>query len=228
MDSENTLLCWADNHLHELISFVGPDRWRSISSEEQYNAIRECRARVELEDRKRQWASLCPPAYRRTAPEQLPDVAKYAEVQRWTFGAQGLLVIGGTRLGKTRSVWRLLERLHFEERRTIVALSPMALKAAVADAFRSGDAEDWLQSIRKVDVLFLDDLDTIKLTEAVEEVIYEIFEYRPSHDKPVIVTINQCGSQLGERMSTLERGQKIVERMREACSVVNFDQDATA
>jgi DNA replication protein DnaC len=44
----------------------------------------------------------------------------------------------------------------------------MDLKLAVANAWRDTEtAEDWINTVRYVDVLFLDDLDTIKFTEAV-------------------------------------------------------------
>jgi DNA replication protein DnaC len=104
-----------------------------------------------------------------------------------------------------------------------MAFIPMDLKLAVANAWRDTEtAEDWIDTLRYVDVLFLDDLDTIKFTEAVEETIYDAFEFRPTHQRPVIATVNRTGRELAARMNANGRGAKIVERMREYCQVVNF------
>jgi DNA replication protein DnaC len=168
------------------------------------------------------WKRLCPPLYRDTVLERLPHKHKFEEVQKWSYGPAGLIVLGASRRGKTRSVWKLLERLHFEGKE-IIAFTPMKLKLEVARVWQDAEtAEEWIYSLHRADVLFFDDLDTVKFTEAVEETIYDVFEYRPAHGKPVIATVNQSGAQLARRMNANGRGVKIVERMREYCEVVNF------
>jgi DNA replication protein DnaC len=190
---------------------------------EAVEEYKECKRQRDLSARRASWKSLCPPEYRNTISEQLPNGPKFEEVQKWQYGPKGLLLVGPTRRGKTRSAWKLLERLHFDEHRKIVAFSPMDLKLAVANAWRDTEtAEDWIDTLRDVDVLFLDDLDTIKFTEAVEETIYDVFEFRPTHGNPVIATVNRTGRELAARMNASGRGAKIVERMREYCHVVNF------
>jgi DNA replication protein DnaC len=184
---------------------------------------KECKLQRELSARRMSWNSLCPPGYRNTISDQLPNVAKFEEVQKWQYGPKGLLVVGPTRRGKTRSVWKLLERLHVDERRKIIAFTPMDLKLAVMSAWQDVEAaEDFLSDVHDAHVLFFDDLDTVKFTEAVEETIYEAFEFRPTHEKPVIATVNRTGRELAARMNANGRGAKIVERMREYCQVVNF------
>jgi DNA replication protein DnaC len=138
--------------------------------------------------------------------------------------SEGLLLIGPSRSGKTRAVWALLKRLHFQEERKIVALGPKDLKAAVANEWRDRDDDepDLTSRLRHAGLLFLDDLDTIKFTEAVEETVYDTFEYRLAHGRPVILTLNQSGPELAGRMSTEARGEKIIGRMRESCRVINF------
>jgi len=170
----------------------------------------------------RSWTFLCPPAYRNTIPEQLPNFAKFEEVQNWQFGPTGLVAVGPPRSGKTRSVFKLLERLHFEGRKILV-LNPTDLKLAITTAWSDANAaKEWVRQVRHTDVLFLDDIDTVKLTEAMEEALYDVFEFRPTHEKPVIATANQTGRELAARMAANGRGPKIVERMREFCHVVNF------
>jgi DNA replication protein DnaC len=169
------------------------------------------------------WKDLCPIEYRNTSSERLPNLENFEQVQNWQYGPMGLLLVGPTRQGKTRSVWKLLERLHFDERRSIIAFSPMDLKLQVAKAWQYPEkAEHWIDRLRSVGILFFDDLDTVKFTEAVEETIYDAFEFRPTHGRPVIVTVNRTGRELATRMNANGRGAKIVERMREYCQVVNF------
>jgi len=205
-------------------------KWATMSHKEQNEVltawklhIEEARRREKEEAHRKAWEDLCPAEYRNTNYARLPNPEKFEQVQKWQYGPVGLLVVGPTRRGKTRAVWKLLERLHFDEHRNIIAFSPMDLKLAVANAWRDTETtEDWIRGLRYAGVLFLDDLDTIKFTEAVEETIYDIFEFRPTHAKPVIATLNQSGPQLAARMNTSGRGAKIVERMREYCEVINF------
>jgi hypothetical protein len=117
--------------------------WETMTDEERDTAYVACVRKVERRCLVSSWKSLCPPGYRNTTSEQLPNVAKFEEVQRWQYGPKGLLVVGPTRRGKTRSVWKLLERLHVNERRKIIAFTPMDLKLAVMSAWQDVEtAED--------------------------------------------------------------------------------------
>lgn len=212
--------------LNDILSEFG-ESWFSMPPDQCAQIWKErprhMRERERERERRHEWKLLFPPIYRNTQPERLPNRVKFDEVQAWAYGPQGLILIGRTRRGKTRAAWKLLERLH-QENRTIISFSPMDLKRAVAGAWQDADATgEFFSHLRHSDVLFLDDLDTIKFTEAVVETLYDVFEYRPAHGKPVIVTCNQSGEELARRMNSHGRGAKIVERMREFCDVINFD-----
>jgi DNA replication protein DnaC len=208
--------------------FIG-EKFGTMTRDEQNAAWEQCEKAIaqhekELKQRaiENAWKDLCPPLYRDTVLERLPHKDKFEDVQRWSYGPVGLIVLGPSRRGKTRSVWKLLERLQFEGKE-IIAFTPMKLKLAVASVWQDAEtAEEWIYGLHRADVLFFDDLDTVKFTEAVEETIYDVFEYRPAHGKPVIATVNQSGAQLAGRMNANGRGVKIVERMREFCQVLNF------
>jgi DNA replication protein DnaC len=191
----------------ELMRFT-KGKWDTMHLDERGETLKKYELKVAEAARRNAWERLCPAEYRDTCPEQLPNIKKFLEVQNWQYGPKGLLLLGPTRRGKTRAVWTRLKQLHFEERRTIIAFSPMDLKVAVARAWRDPEeAESWIDNLRTAHVLFLDDLDTIKFTEAVEETIYDIFEFRPTHKKPVIATVNQTGRELAARMNTNGRGR---------------------
>jgi DNA replication protein DnaC len=206
----------------EMLRFT-KGQFENMTDEEQDRAVLECARALEQRGLELRWKRLCPPEYRNTISEQLPNVPKFEEVQKWQYGPTGLLLVGPTRRGKTRSIWKLLERLHFDEHREIIAFTPMDLKLAVMSAWQDVEtAEDWIFDLHNVDVLFFDDLDTVKFTEAVEETIYDAFEFRPTHEKPVIATVNRTGRELATQMNANGRGAKIVERMREYCRIINF------
>ncbi len=215
---------------HDMMAFTGgkfqsmTDEARRKAYDEYMKAYDEHMRLREQRHRERSWERFCPPAYRNTVPEQLPNLVKFKQVQEWQYGATGLLLVGPTRRGKTRAAWTLIRRLYLEEGRTLKAFRPMDLKLEVANAWSDAEgAEEWIGRLRHTDVLFLDDVDTVKFTEAVEETIYDLFEFRPTHTKPVIVTVNVTGRKLAERMNANGRGAKIVERIRESCHVVNFE-----
>ncbi len=221
---------WDLTDYHNLMAFTD-GKWEKMTVEEQnttINEFEECVAQKKLEMHRRdlcdRWEQLCPPIYRESDPKLLPNLSKFEEVQKWEYGPEGLILIGSSRRGKTRAAWTLLERLHFQEERKIVAFGPKDLKAAVANEWRDRDDDGpgLTARLRRGQVLFLDDLDTIKFTEAVEETLFDTFEYRLAHGKPVILTLNQSGPALAARMSTEARGEKITGRMRESCKIINF------
>src|SRR5262249_5860646 len=108
----------------ELMRFTN-GQFENMTPEQQSRAMDEYDKAVERCRLQSEWKDLCPPGYRNTVPEQLPKLQKFQEVQKWQYGPMGLLVVGPTRRGKTRSVWKLLERLHFDERRSVRVFSPM-------------------------------------------------------------------------------------------------------
>ena len=148
----------------------------------------------------------------------------------WKFGERGLLLVGETGTGKTRSAWKLLERLYLSEERSLRALDAAGMQLGVAREWGKPDTtERWVEKLCAVDVLFLDDLDKVKFTEAAALAIYTIFERRPAHGRPIIATLNQRGDDLTSRLTVNERGEQfpgrgaaIVRRMREFCELVEF------
>src|SRR5262245_12382620 len=130
-------------------------KWANMSHEKQDQVLKAYPLHVEKMRRREQerehrhaWENLCPLTYRETCPEQLPNPHKFEEVQKWQYGPKGLVLVGPTRRGKTRSVWSLLKRLHFDEHRSIVALNPMDLKLAVAKAWQDPEeAESSIQNL---------------------------------------------------------------------------------
>src|SRR5215467_4156809 len=96
----------------ELMKFTN-GKWDTMDYDDRSDTLEKYKVHVAETQRRRAWKELCPAEYCNTCPEQLPNAEKFEQVQNWQYGPQGLVVLGPTRRGKTRSVWGLLRRLHF-------------------------------------------------------------------------------------------------------------------
>jgi DNA replication protein DnaC len=166
----------------------------------------------------------CPPLYQHTDPAQLPQ-DKLAAVNAWKYGPKGLLLVGPTGTGKTRCAWELLRRL-IHEGRSVRVFDGLGWGVAVSAAFGElATTADWLDRVCKADVLFIDDLFKVKMTEAQEQAAYGVFERRTNHLLPIICTMNSTGRMILERMTDqgrADRGEPLIRRMAEFCEVVTF------
>jgi len=168
------------------------------------------------------WKQLCPGEYQNTDKYRLPYPSKLDLVLRWQFGPRGLLLHGPTGKGKSRCAWLLLKREH-EAGRKIVALDSM-LGFQYAAKFSESPAavEAWISKLATVDLLFLDDVFKVKLTDSVEAALFAVVSQRTERQKPIIAAMNDTGRTLIERMSP-DRGEPFVRRLREYCETIAFE-----
>lgn len=87
--------------------------------------------------------------------------------------------------------------------------------------FASHTSRDWIQRLCAARVLFLDDLGRAAPTERYRHELYHIVEQRTAWCRPMLVTTNFNGEELGDRIGDTV-GRAIVERLREFCDVVCF------
>jgi DNA replication protein DnaC len=171
-------------------------------------------------ERESKWNAICPPGYRDTEIEKLPDPARAAEVLAWNYGPTGLLLHGATRRGKSRCAW-LLARKVFDLGKSVRVLDAMA-GFEYATAFASGaGAHAWISNYCRCGLLFFDDVFKARLTDSFEAAVFAIAEYRQSHKLPILASLNDTGETLTARMST-DRGDALVARLREMCQVIQF------
>ncbi len=203
--------------------------------------IRANRENEKLVAAMEKWALLCPPLYQRSENWLNGDQSRnHKTVNRDAIGAAlgwqweqagvGLLMHGTkTATGKTTAAWLICRREHFAGR-AIVAMSHSEFTHAATKLYRDSTvyAERWAAIIKRVDILFIDDLGKSRFTTAdgvgkvAEEFLFETVNKRIESGLPTIFTSNLDGDGL-EKAMTDERGKAFVRRLREFCRAVNFD-----
>lgn len=179
------------------------------------------RAAIAERDRRMSlWHSMCPPLYQQTDVKRLPKI-QYDRVMDWTHTGRGLILSGATGTGKTRCAWQLLWRLIVIEGLGVRAFDSIGFGHECARAFGEYRGETWVDAVAASDVLFLDDVDKMVLTERVESELFGLIERRVAHIRPIIATTNASGRALREKMTEL-RGAALVRRLRESCEVIVF------
>jgi hypothetical protein len=182
---------------------------------------------VELPHLEQAWKLICPPIYRNTDRSKLPASSRkvFDSIQDWEFGPKGILLIGASGTGKSRSIYSLLHSMIVHEYKTAVVYDPVSFSHSVSKAFSSAngwdDAQDWLNLVHKADIVFLDDIGKCRMTERVESELFGLVEYRFSHLKPMLFTSQITGPELCSKMSQ-DKGQGLARRILEFCDVIQF------
>ncbi len=81
---------------------------------------------------------------------------------------------------------------------------------------------DWMHQLSTCEVLFLDDVDKLKPSDGLLELLFSIIDNRLSNGATTILTTNLSGDSLGERWGN-EYGPYLVRRLREFCLCLDFD-----
>jgi len=171
--------------------------------------------------RAERWKTFCPPEFLGTDPDKLPCPDQYRAVMAWQHGPRGLILHGATGQGKSRCAWSLLRR-EYEISRTIAALDSSAgLTYAAKYGDSAADVQRWIERLCRVDIALLDDVFKCKLTDSFEAAIFTIINERTENRVPLIVTCNDTGASLKERLSP-DRGAAILRRLREFCNPISF------
>ena len=171
------------------------------------------------------WEAICPPLYQETDPGLL-NQAKLKEVLAWEYGPKGLLLVGQTATGKTRTAWMLLKKL-IQSGLYVEAFDCMGFSHKCSRMFGDFVGAEWIERLVGVDVVYLDDLGKGKLTERVEAEMFGLIERRCAQKRPIIATLNMTGQTMQSKLTT-DRGEPLVRRLREFCSQVVFKEPLDA
>lgn len=182
---------------------------------------KEDEKRQAQEKRFRAFQKLCPPAFRAIDKNRLPMPEKLDSVMKWVHGPTGLLLHGGTGLGKSRCAWALMEREYMDGKSIASADALAGLEYASLYAESASVVYEWVEDMINADVLLLDDVFKVRLTDSFEGVIFAVIDRRVQWLRPTIITCNDSGRTLAERMSD-DRGEPMVRRMKENCTSIHF------
>lgn len=168
------------------------------------------------------WNSICPALFRDTDPSRLPRPTKLQAALNWQYGPRGLILFGATDKGKSRVAWEVLKR-EFKAGKTVAAIDcAFGYTYAAKFAESTAEAARYVERLMSVDLLLLDDVLKVKLTDSFEQALFAIVNERTERLLPVILTTNDTGETLLDRMSA-DRGPALLRRLRQFCTSVNFD-----
>lgn len=163
------------------------------SDEEKLEAWRQsCR---------RRWRLLCPEEYRALDVEKMPPamIEKWTALKLWQPDGKGLLFHGHTSLGKTRIAYAILQRqLWFGK--SVFAIDAVTLGEAITAKWTDHTAHQLLSDPTRHDVVLIDDLGKAPFTERVTSEIFGLLERRLSWRRSTIVTTNEDGATLREKI----------------------------
>jgi len=169
--------------------------------------------------RAEKWEAICPAEFATIDRAKLPYPALLHRVLAWDYNPRGLLLHGPTGRGKSRVLWALGKREFFAGR-DFVALDATTLMRYSSLLMRDGgEADRLVDQLCKCPLILLDDVFKTKLTEAREELLFQVLEFRTSRQLPILVTTNDTGPSLTARFSQ-DRGEPFVRRLREFCEDV--------
>ena len=195
------------------------------------------------------------------AEKNPPTLAAHDGVMTWrpTPEYPGLIAFGDSRRGKTLSIFARLIRLHFDTGQKFYALRATYFKETILKLARqswdeheeSEDAyiersrrnpfhmlpdkddtgERFMDKLRKIPLLFIDDIGQAKMSELYGEKLFELVEDRCSRRIPTLFTAQQTGAGLIQTLSGYEgqylfRAEMLVGRLRDFCTSVDFGSNA--
>jgi hypothetical protein len=207
--------------------------------ERQLNIGGICDACIELENVERKsheaaraietkWLNLCPEVYQDTEIDLLPHPDISQKALRWPCMLNdlstlktpwmGLNLWGFSRQGKTRTLFLILKKAHYEGKR-IKFFGPSEF--AQQCEMREFKTASWIRGLTAYDIIAFDDIDKCKLTRQQEEKFFAVLDARIAHRLPIFFTGNTQGDKLKLQF---KNGEAIVARMREHCYSIHFPQ----
>ena len=172
--------------------------------------------------RRVRWIELCPPSFIDTQRDKLPLPPLLDRCLDWSAASgKGLLLHGPTGTGKSRCAWKVVER-EFLAGRSVVVLSAMSgIEYAASFEHGAHFGAKFVRRAAAADLLYGDDLFKSRLSDSWESAVFSILNDRCEQHRSFILTMNDCGSTLAERMSH-DRAEPLARRLREFCVTIGF------
>lgn len=225
-----TAICPACSGSHETISpFRDPDPGELLSrlcSPCDQKRLEDQKAeehRRKVAARLDTWNATCPARYRNFDPARFTgNVAKLSEAMRWEFGSKGLVLHGHTGQGKTWAAFRLAEREFMENGRNVKVINGNRLRELAGMAYESSRQYNGeLKSLISSKLLLINDPFKAKITDKIEEALWDIIDERYEWKRPIILTMNGVAANV-EPLLSPDRGRAMFRRLREDNIAIHF------
>jgi len=173
--------------------------------------------------RQQYFDKICPALYRDTDVKRLP-AAQYKQIMDWSGeSGRGLYLLGPSGTGKTRCMWKLIERITMTTWINVRVFDSLKWQVEVSRAFGQPEyTEEWLDKVSDAPILFIDDMFKGKMTDAQSHAAHGVLERRSAHRRPTFCTSNVDGDNLSSRVIEPTTAESILRRITEFCDVVEF------
>lgn len=167
--------------------------------------------------------------YHGTELAKIPDRVAAEKALRWqTSHPKGLILLGDSGAGKTRTVYLLLRRILLEQ-----GIRPMIKKCAklrheIAAAAKSDDEKArpaLMKAMIDAPLLFLDDLGQMSPTDSLGEALFDVIEERTQLGRHIIATSQIGGDELIAKFRDQKQGEALSRRLMDHCYKVTFTRD---
>lgn len=147
--------------------------------------------------------------------------ALYDAVLAWRPGlGKGLVAYGPPGVGKTRTVWALMRRL-FDSGVDVHALTATGFGDGISENYREGTGPEWIRRLSGHEVLFIDDLDKLVLTQRVQSELFAVMETVTSMRRYLVITANGSGGDFIRKFDP-SIGAALYRRIVEFCDPISF------
>jgi DNA replication protein DnaC len=157
-----------------------------------------------------------------TVPDKLPNPRMLQNILSLDQSKRrGVFLHGPSRQGKSRCIWALAEREFMAGRTFAFVDGGFGLKYAAMFSKDATWVEKWIKDLISVDILLLDDVFKVKMTDSLEGTLFYVIDKRLENDRVTWWTTNDTPQTLASRLGA-DRGPALVERIKETCDAIAF------
>jgi predicted ATPase len=224
--AEFNSLDWGDSRKH--LGALSPAGLREFQATPHDRWDWQVQEEIKRHDYFLKWVRNNLPAGLRLTDESLhPNLAEHRQVMSWIPNVKGLLLVGPTGGGKTRSLVAWAENYILSQK---FSGSPISFQSAprLGDKISSlaysdpKSFDDFIERLEKASVLAVDDLGAQKITERVAASLHRIIDTRYSRNLPLLVSTNANPPTLQRTLLDFEG--RTMRRLMERLDVIRFDQ----